>query len=282
MNLIKEYFVKFMPTSIKKPINREIKRLKSYRESALINRFNYRNDDVIIVSYPKSGSTWLRFICAHLIKNKFQSNDIEIDFQSLNRIIPAISYDAINKANVDFDSLPSPRILRSHSLFTNRFPKVVYLLRDGRDVMVSYYYHFKKLHDYKGTLCEFIKEDKIRQVEWSEHVNAWLYNNKVTNMYIIKYEDMIDNTFREIKKLTEFIKINVTTNQIQKAIENSDFKKMRKIENQKGLGYIKNINPNIHLVRKGGYGNWKGEFGDKEKFYFRKKYGKELIKTGYE
>src|SRR6266700_1399887 len=91
----------------------------------------------------------------------------EVDFLLLQLMVPELARDAY-QYGVNFQSLPSPRMMRSHALYSPRFPKVVYILRDPRDVLVSYYYHFQKFHHFDGTLLDFMQSD-VRKVEWDQH-----------------------------------------------------------------------------------------------------------------
>jgi len=245
------------------------------------NVFNYRPDDVVIVSYPKSGSTWLRFIFANLINNLIPDVVKEVDFLRAQLTVPEIPQKNQND-RIDFEVLPSPRIMRSHSLYNSIFPKVIYLLRDVRDVLISYYYHYKKFNGFEGSLYDFLCSD-VRSVEWDEHVNSWIYQNtSLNNIYIVKYEDMLDNPFREVVKMQVFLGLNWTEQQVLQAIEKSDFHALRQIEQEKGLGYVDAGDQNIHFIRRGRSGDWKRILGDKEKIIIKKKYGEVLIKAGYE
>ena len=117
-----------------------------YRENRLVNKFSYRESDVFLISYPKSGSTWLRFILANIIALDINHKKrLRVDFSSVNQLIPALSLDAL-KNGADYKNIPDPRLMRSHRLYTPNFRNVIYLIRDGRDVITSYYYHYKKFH----------------------------------------------------------------------------------------------------------------------------------------
>lgn len=272
-NLIKE----IVPPMLKRALYRQYRKYKKkYLEVSTSLTFNYRPDDVVIVSYPKSGSTWLRFIIANLITPEEQT----IDFSTIEDIVPGIPPYAVGK--VDYEALPSPRIMRSHSLHNPRFPKVIYLLRDGRDVLVSYYYHFKKLSGFEGTMYDFLRSGR-RKTKWNEHVDSWIFHNpSLTNMHIVRYEDMLCNTHREIEKVVSFVGLQKGAEQISGAIDKSNFDNMRRVEETKGLGYINAGDPGIRLVREGKSGGWEKELGEKEKDLIRRMYGSVLIKAGYE
>jgi len=249
------------------------------------NVFHYRPDDVVIVSYPKSGRTWLQFIMAHLITGMIPDGSKEVDFSNAGFIAPSISWLA-QGSGVDFKALPSPRIMLSHSPYNTNFPRVIYLMRDVRDVLVSYYYYLKKIQGFNGTLYEFLcgAAREVKYGEWDEHLNSWIYQNpSLSNLCLVKYENILRDPFREIEKLACFIGLQPTAEQISKAVEKSSFDKMRQIEEKKGLGPILDKgNPQIRFVRKGGSGNWREELGGEEKALIKKRYGNALIRAGYE
>src|SRR5207247_9249250 len=118
-------------------------------------------------------------------------------------MVPLISYNRY-KIDVNFHSLPSPRMMRSHALYSPRFPKVVYILRDPRDVLVSYYYHFQKFHHFDGTLLDFMQSD-VRKVEWDQHVTSCIFESPwLGNLCIIRYEDMLNDAFVQVEKIVRF------------------------------------------------------------------------------
>ena len=90
-------------------------------------------NDVFLVSYPKSGNTWMRFLLANYI------NGGKVDLSLANRIIPDIHY---NPQDI-VESL-NPRFIKTHNSYREEYKRVVYIVRDGRDVAVSYFFHLKK------------------------------------------------------------------------------------------------------------------------------------------
>jgi len=251
------------------------------RRDSFENTFAYKPDDVVIVSYPKSGSTWVRFIMAHLLCEMFSRQHKEVDFLHMQLMVPEISRDAYQNG-VNFQSLPSPRMMRSHALYIPRFPKAVYILRDPRDVLVSYYYHFQKFHHFDGTLLDFMQSD-VRKVEWDQHVNSWIFQNPwLGNLCIIRYEDMLNDAFVEVEKIVRFAGLDRTPAEIHGAVEKSGFNKLRELEERSGLGYVDDQNKEIRFIREGKKGGWQESFGRAEKVYVKEKLGTTLIRAGYE
>ena len=140
-------------------------------------------DDIFLVSYPKSGNTWLRFMLAHL-----RFTDVPIDFHTISDYIPAgaSNADRVWQAQI---SRVRPRFIKSHVRYQPRFPRVIYLVRDGRNAYVSYYrFLFDRLPE--GTaLANFIAKKDLLFGTWSQHVNSWLDANLPSERFmVIKYE----------------------------------------------------------------------------------------------
>jgi hypothetical protein len=240
-----------------------------------VAQFPYRPDDVVIASYPKSGSTWLRFIISHL-----QARKTEVDFLTVQHAVPEISPHAVEKG-VDYQTLPSPRFMRTHAEFVAECPRVIYMLRDGRDVMVSFYFHHQKFENFDGTLLDFLKDE--RRLEWDRHVESWLFQNPhLDRMCVIRYEQLMADPAGGVAKIAAFGGLKCSPAEIRRAVEESSFERMKAVEKKKGLGYSDPGRPEIAFVRKGGSGNWRELFGDAEKKVFKERFGRMLIKTGYE
>ena len=99
------------------------------------NNLTIFDDDIFLVSYPRSGNTWIRFLLGTLITEK------KIDWENMELGIPDI-YRNTNKKLLKYNR---PRFIKSHHSFDERYSKVVYLVRDVRDVIISYYNFYLKL-----------------------------------------------------------------------------------------------------------------------------------------
>lgn len=228
-------------------------------------------DDVFIVSYPKSGNTWLRFLLANLVKLP----DEEIDFHTVHRYIPEAGEEEDYSAK-----LIHPRIMKSHACKVSKYPRVVYLIRDGRDVYVSYYFHRLKQLSPETTFRKFIESQDHYPSTWGEHIESWLFRGYSPNLLIVRYEDLISDCLIQLKRIVGFIGLKLTEKKLKIAIENSKFDRMRRIELEKGRKF-KNKGPDL-FTRSGKPGDWKNYFGMEEKKIFKSREGPILNKLGYE
>src|SRR5437773_5781175 len=87
-------------------------------------------DDTFLVSFPRSGNTWTRFLIGNLIQPS-----APITFLNIENVIPDTN--ALSKSYLD--RVSRPRILKSHEHFDPRYRKVIYIVRDPRDVALSHY-----------------------------------------------------------------------------------------------------------------------------------------------
>src|ERR1700733_5811248 len=128
-------------------------------------------DDTFLVSYPKSGNTRVRFLLANLMYPKET-----VGFANINRLLPAPG--VLSKRFLR--SLPRPRVMKSPEPFDVRFRKVIYLVRDPRDVAVSeYHFDLKKRYiEADVTLEQFVKRfiagETSSYGSWWEHAASWI------------------------------------------------------------------------------------------------------------
>ncbi|GAA5521906.1 sulfotransferase domain-containing protein [Aliifodinibius salicampi] len=254
---------------------------KNLRNRPIRNDLTIYEDDIFLVSYPRSGNTWVRFILGTLL------SDEKITWETMEKGIP----DMYRNTDKELKDFKRPRIIKSHHSFDPRYNKVVYLVRDVRDVVLSYYnYHikFNKISD-TYPLDRFI--DKFMEGElddfgsWSENVKSWISNKKeVENGFMLfRYEDLKDDTFSEIRRMADFLGIDPTDDEVRDAIEWSSFSNMRKLENeQSNSNLFNNSDKEVKFTNKGSYGYWKQEL-NKEQVRLLTDKNKELLKDlGYQ
>ncbi len=248
--------------------------IKKYIRGCSIRK-KIKEDDIFIVSYPKSGNTWVRFLIANLIiKEK-----IEVNFNTIHDIVPEFENTEYSKS-INMNS----RFFKSHSELNTRFSKVIYIIRDGRDAYSSFYNYQKNKLNEVYSFKSFLK-DKIYKENnsWSSHIESW-NNHKIwgsKNFLLIKYEELLKDTYSILKKIIDFSGLSVSEKEIKSAIHKSSFNNMRRLEKEKGRKY-QNKDNLAFFTRKGVTGDWKNYFDEESVQLFKTLENNTLIKFGYE
>ena len=203
------------------------------------------------------GNTWVRFLLANLI----HPNET-VGFANINRLLPAPG--VLSKRFLK--SLPRPRILKSHEPFDARFRKVIYLVRDPRDVAVSeYHFDLKKRYIAADmTLEQFIKPFLAGETSsygsWWEHVASWVGTRHGNpNFLLARYEDLLADPIAETAKIANFSVSMRMHERLKSAVDRSSADRMRKLEQQDADKWTgtKNTRQEIPFVRAAKSGGWK-------------------------
>ncbi len=227
-------------------------------------------DDVMLVSYPRSGNTWVRFLLANLMSD----SDRPLDFVEMEGFIPAIHS---TRQWERIKSMASGRFIKSHMPYQPDYKKVIYIVRDGRDVAVSHW-HYHCPRNFEVSFLKFLKLG-IWPGPWHKHTESWLNHSESIDFLMVKYEDLLQNPTSQLKRMIEFLSIPLDEKKIQKTVEFSSFNSLQTIESEKGHPGIKD--ENFKFFRKGTSGDWENHFGDEEKAFFKHYANPVLLRLGY-
>jgi hypothetical protein len=234
----------------------------------------YDKNDIFLVSYPKSGNTWISFIIANLLKQK---EDEIIDFHSVIQYVPELG-----KHDDILNSMSSRRVIKSHKLYSKNFHNVIYIVRDPRDVYVSYFHYLRKSLPADMDFSTFLRKRDIYPSRWNNHVESWL--DRPNLVLLIKYEDMLVDPFKETCKIAQILGIDLSEkDRINKAIESSSFEKMQKIEKSKGRPFLTQEaeTKSSTFMRKGISGDWSNTLSSDDETFLLSEVGSLLARLGY-
>lgn len=226
------------------------------------------HDDTFIVSYPKSGNTWVRFLLANALYP-----EAEVDFHSIHELVPEVGEEDKRRSG-----LPLPRLLKSHAPYQPDYPRVIYILRDGRDVYTSYY-HYRAPDLSNDTTFESFLRGSHWPTRWGEHVKGWLdAADSTDSIMVVRFEDLKEDSASELKRMLSFLgKESISEEQIHRAAKASSFENMRRLEREKGRR-----NEKVErFVRKGEAGDWQNLFTDVARNIFKNREGDILTRLNY-
>jgi sulfotransferase family protein len=241
-------------------------------------------DDTYVVSYPRSGNTWTRFLIANLMHP-----DKEVSFTNIESLIP----DTSSQSNRALKATARPRIIKTHEYFDHRYPKIIYIVRDPRDVALSYYDFQRKYmqitDDYplEKYVDDFVngKLISIGWGTWGENVASWMYTRgKQKNFLLMRYEDMMNDTDRELARISDFLGIPPDPQRRQRAIERSSADRMRVLEKLEENKWVatKNRRKDIPFVRVAKSGGWRTALPASSVQQIENAWGDLMTTLGYE
>jgi hypothetical protein len=246
-------------------------------------------DDVFLVSYPRSGNTWARFLLGNLIYQ-----DVPVTFSNIEFRIPEIYF---NRDRV-LQQLPRPRVLKSHECFQPHYPHVIYMVRDPRDVAISYYHHNVKAgnipDDY--ALAKFVPRFIAGEFDrrfgcWRDNVLSWIALRKDDPRFLmLRYEDMKANPVLSLSRMVEFLdrcwhrKIHSSVEALQQAIDLSSPERMRALEKQEAGNWVltKGTRSDKPFVRSATPGGWKSQLARESVDAIESAWGELMQSLGYE
>jgi hypothetical protein len=246
-------------------------------------------DDVYLVSYPRSGNTWTRFLLGNLL----WQND-PVTFLNIESRIPEIYF------NPDrfMRALARPRLLKSHECFQPHYPHVIYIVRDPRDVAISYYHHNIKAgnipDDYPmaSFIPRFIAGEFDRIFgSWRDNVLSWMALRQGTPGFLLmRYEDMKRDPARALSGVIAFLEscsfreIDASPEALQRAIELSSPERMRALEKEEARQWVltKGTRPDKPFVRSASSGGWKAQLDPGSLTAIESAWGDLMHSFGYE
>jgi hypothetical protein len=243
-----------------------------------------RPDDTFIVSYPRSGNTWTRFLIANLLHPSEP-----VGFSNIERLIP----DAEAQSSLYLKRLPSPRVIKSHEYFDHRYPRVIYIVRDPRDVVLSYYDFERKYRSLEDgfPLDSYVAKFVGGQLKssswgtWAENVGTWIAARQGTSCFLLlRYEDLMGETETELRKVAQFFGMEVSPERLHDVKQRSSVERMRELEKSEGNNWVttRHKRPDIPFIGTASAGRWKSVLSPAAVAKIESAWGPLMLRLGYE
>ena len=250
-----------------------------HMDSTRWNTFNFRDDDIVISTYAKSGTTWMQQIISQLIFDGAEGLDVShlsawVDL----RIMPPEAYAAL-------EAQTHRRFVKTHlpvdALVFSPKAKYIYVGRDGRDMAWSLYNHYANANDHwygalnntPGLVGPAIGRPPAKPQEffrqwfeqdgapfWSywENVRSWWNVRELPNVKLVHFNDLKNDLKGSIKDIAKFLDIDVTSESLKKITEHCTFDYMKvHAEQVVPLGGMLWEGGAKTFINKGTNGRWK-------------------------
>ncbi|XP_019938740.2 sulfotransferase 2B1-like [Paralichthys olivaceus] len=239
--------------------------------------FTFRHDDIIIVTYPKSGTTWMQEIVPLIM-----SGGDPASVESLHNWDRVPWLEIYSSCNLELEKRPSPRMFATHfqykmmprSFFEVK-PKVIYVMRNPKDVFTSYL-HYSKVASFlvnPGPQREFLQkflDGKVLHGSWFDHIKGWLNAEDKDRIMYISYEEMITDLKDSVARIAQYLEKPLDAEVIEKIADRCLFENMKKnkMSNYSAVPSELMDRTKSEFLRKGITGDWKNQLTVAEAEYF--------------
>jgi len=235
-------------------------------------KFGERDDDIYIVTFPKSGTTLTQMILYQL------TTDGNTDFNHIYDVSPWIKNSSLK--GIPPSDLPSPRIIKSHDYYGHFNKKnkgrFIFVYRNGMDVAVSLYHQNKNYNFSDLQFDKFIGNFlKKRRKNWFSFTKQWLTNKNKLPILYIQYENLLENKEQEIRRIIDFCHLPADEHAIQRALKFSSFEFMKEHQDKFGEQPT-NTKVFDQFIRKGKQGEGEEMFSEEQEQVFGKYYDEAL------
>lgn len=198
--------MQWSPKHIAKALYRRLCR-KSGRD--FIHEPNLTEDDIFLISYPRSGNTWIRAIVSFILYPQEQVKSIK----ALNYLVPDV-HRGIPKGI----SYSTPRVIKTHRAYPLRHERQndalynhsIYVVRHPYQVLASYYHYlyWDKADTARPTFeryIDMVTQGAIDPGNWQQHVLSWHVMREERDLLFIRYEDTQNDTVKVIQQIGEWL-----------------------------------------------------------------------------
>jgi len=244
-----------------------------------------RKGDLLIASYPKTGTTWVREICRQIIyRNDEESMRLSKSFET-----PFVSYlegGSVEKFEIVDLMGMKRRVWVTHlpaeivnlKKYKEMGLKIIYVMRNPKDTIISMKKFFEglpwnstpemkkflpsDLHQFIQNLVSGEVPMMMKSGEWyPHHIKSWLSLDADPNFLKVVYEEIKKDPHKEIKKISNFLDAALNDKELDEVVEKTSFGSMKQMSSLKS----------VQMFRKGGVGGWKDHMTDDQSELIEKK-----------
>lgn len=225
--------------------------------------------DRILAAFPKSGSTWVRFVLCNLVSLRYWKGR-PLDFPLLDRTMPELGVTSLAPPWEHGELLP--RVVKTHRPawpVLRRIPTVL-LVRDPRDVMVSFFHHDAAQGGPRNpgdTLATFLRGRRYGIPAWIRHTRSW----RDAGAWLVRYEELKADPEGTFARLVAALGARIPEELLVEAVGRSTLEATRAAEERSGLDPEKGFDDSFRFVRKGAVGEGREVLSDDDRAWIRER-----------
>ncbi len=268
-----------MPNRAKQTLRRVRFRHKTFRAPVVRRRHRgLTAEDAFLASYPRSGTTWLRFLL----------------FETLTRRPSAFGLVRTGIPSVGFHDTAVPvldnggRLVQTHEPFCDRDRRVVYVVRDARSVVVSEFNWQRFAGFYAGSFERFFEDFLDGRTNpwgsWANHVAFWRNSPaaRAGRLHLVRYEDLRRDPHMVFGEIVRFLGAQRTNEEIASAIEGNSIEGMRAKEDESRRRRGVTPKRDMRFINTGSTKGWRDVLTGDQLDELERRFGTTMSSLGYE
>ncbi|KAK6929535.1 Sulfotransferase domain [Dillenia turbinata] len=205
---------------------------------AIKTQFNPLPTDIILASFPKSGTTWLKALTFSILNLSNSSNQLVLTQKNPHEIIPFLEMETFGEnPSRKVDDLNSPRIFNTHlpyPILSDKIKtsgcRIIYIRRNPADTFVSLWHFYNKILGTQVSLEQAFDEfcrGCVPGGPFFEHVLGYWQEREKKNIFLLKYEELKKDPTELVGKLADFLGCSLNFEEIQEVVSKCSFDKLR-------------------------------------------------------
>lgn len=238
-----------------------------------IRNLEVKPDDIWVITFPKCGTTWTVEMVWLLANNCNIQKAKEVEQMKRSPFIEYVGLVGTDKSHdtvAEYETFKSPRVVKTHlspdllprQLFTVK-PKIIYVCRNLKDVVISYFHHSRIFFAYTGTQDEFIEtflEEKIQYCPYWPHVLYFWEKREELNLFYVSYEEMKKDLESVAQRVADYLGVEIPEDRKEEFLDHLSFESMKNNPMVNMEPIIPKFNTHsftdLHFIRQGKSGAW--------------------------
>lgn len=234
--------------------------------------------DAFLSSYPRSGTTWLRFLLFETLTGDSSG------FGLMRTAIPSVGKQEGARPVLEHGG----KVIQTHEPYCDRDRRVIYVVRDARSVVASEFKWQQRSGYFAGSFDRFVGDFVDGRCNpwgsWGDHVEYWRHSEAARNghLMVVRYEDLRSNTFEVFNEAVGFLGAKVDGDIVRRAIESNSLEGMRAKEDEAELeGRRRSARPDIRFINTGSVAGWRDKLTPDQAKLIEERFGQTLRSLDY-
>lgn len=232
----------------------------------------------MLACYPRSGSTWLRFMLVEILVGS------PAEFGPTFRAF--IPYVGRHRRAMRF--LPGGgRLIKTHERYRHAYDRsrVMLLVRDPRDSLLSEYRHRGKPGSFDSFLGGFLHGPHNPYDPfgpWGDHTRGWMDSAPASEgrLLVVRYEDLRQKTGRTLHEILDFLGVRAAPGRVEKAVSHNEIEQLGRREERAKAGR-KGLPEKDRMVYTGLVEGWRELLSEPQVAAIQRSWGDVLERLGY-